>query len=82
MNKLPSTLHALQQALAAGAWSVEDALQFQYERATILGARYGCAVSYPDRIPRDAPSQGPLRGIGLAHKDLFDMPDFLSLIHI
>lgn len=76
MNKLPSTLHALQQAIAAGAWSVEDALACQHERAKILGARYGCAVSYPDRIPRDALPQGPLRGIGLAHKDLFDMPDF------
>ncbi len=73
MVELPPTLSGLLRLLAQGGASADEALQAQRQRAAELDRRLGCVVSVPDpSAPADADG-GPLRGVGLAHKDIFEM---------
>ena len=75
MAELPATLVGLQRALAGGQVSVREALRIQRQRVPVIDARTHCVVSVPDELDdADSPEapHGPLSGIGLAHKDIFD----------
>lgn len=72
MTELPSTLVQMQRLIAQGELSPAEALQAQRERVAALDARFHCVVSIPRPTPSDECSTGPLAGIGLAHKDIFD----------
>lgn len=72
MTELPRTLAGLQQAMARGDWLPEDALRAQRERVASLGQRWGCVVSILEHGAEAPDTHGPLWGIGLAHKDIFD----------
>lgn len=73
MAELPVILVGLQRELARGALSAGEALQIQRRRLSAIDARTHCVVSVPEEDA--AATAGPLAGIGLAHKDLFDTRD-------
>lgn len=72
MTELPPTLVQMQRLIAQGELSPAEALQVQRERVAALDARFHCVVSVPQPTPSDECPTGPLAGIGLAHKDIFD----------
>lgn len=72
MKQLPATLTELQQAIASGQVSAQQAWQMQLARRDALDARWHC-MSRPFGIAQaQASASGPLAGIALAHKDNFD----------
>ena len=74
-SELPATLTGLQQALKAGELSAGEALKVQRLRFERLDAQFHCAVQHLEEPgPANSPPAGPLSGIGLAHKDIFDTP--------
>lgn len=72
MTELPATLTGLQRALRAGRLSAQEALLAQRQRLAPLAAQFQCVVH---TLPADtAPGAcGALAGIGLAHKDIFNL---------
>lgn len=73
MAELPSRLVDLQAMLRRRELSMQEALAAQRLRMRSLDA-YLHAVIAELPAPADAPRQaGPLGGIGLAHKDIFDL---------
>jgi Asp-tRNA(Asn)/Glu-tRNA(Gln) amidotransferase A subunit family amidase len=72
MHALPATLTELQQAIAGGRVSAEQAWQIQRQNRDALNARWHCLSSPVTGSEADAGHSGPLAGIGLAHKDNFD----------
>lgn len=75
MTDLPPTLTGLQDALARGQCSPREALHAQRERLRRKERNLHCVVR---ELP-DAPiagAGGPLLGIGLGHKDIFDLADW------
>ncbi|MDB5966401.1 MAG: putative amidase [Polaromonas sp.] len=73
MASLPSTLTGLQQALGRGELSCGEAIASQYERLDALDGRFHAVVETLRPEPQP-PRIGRLSGIGLAHKDIFDLP--------
>lgn len=75
MTELPATLTGLQQALREGQLSCREALAAQRQRLSQLDAQFHCVVQ---TLPDDpAPvATGPLAGIGLAHKDIFNLANW------
>ncbi|MEO7940079.1 MAG: amidase [Burkholderiaceae bacterium] len=74
MNELPDTLTGLQHAFAHGGWSIESALDTQCQRLAQSGSQWKCIVrQLGDRPDAAAVARGPLSGIALAHKDIFDL---------
>jgi len=72
VKQLPATLTELQQAIASGQVSAQQAWQMQLARRDALDARWHC-MSRPFGIAQaQASASGPLAGIALAHKDNFD----------
>jgi Asp-tRNA(Asn)/Glu-tRNA(Gln) amidotransferase A subunit family amidase len=72
--ELPDTLTGLQHALACGEWSVAQALDVQRLRMRQQAGRLHCVVRALAVSHGDAPSpHGSLAGVGLAHKDIFDL---------
>jgi Asp-tRNA(Asn)/Glu-tRNA(Gln) amidotransferase A subunit family amidase len=72
--ELPDTLTGLQHALACGEWSVAQALEVQRLRMRQQAGRLHCVVRALAVSHDDAPSpRGSLAGVGLAHKDIFDL---------
>lgn len=65
----------LQREIASGRLSVRDALAFQRHRVAAIDRQAHCVVSVPEEQPGDTEPEGPLAGIGLAHKDIFDTRD-------
>ena len=72
MHELPLRLRDLQSQLQAGAVSAEQALQWQRQRLQDHAANLHCVVSdWSDPVETRG---GPLSGVTLAHKDIFDLP--------
>ena len=74
MSGLPATLTGLQRLLAAGALSKREAIAAQRERLDRLVGSWPCVVqALSTASAATASGTGPLAGIGLAHKDIFDI---------
>jgi aspartyl-tRNA(Asn)/glutamyl-tRNA(Gln) amidotransferase subunit A len=72
MSEWPTHIAQLQERIRAQELTAEQALQAQRERLREGDAKWHCVVSMdPDLQPRP---QGPLSGVALAHKDIFDLP--------
>ena len=78
MFELPARMTQLQAHIRAGQVSVHDALLAQVMRGQSLKAKFPCVV---DELALETPNspqlQGPLAGIALAHKDIFQLKDRL-----
>ena len=72
MRDLPARMTQLQAQIRAGQVSAQDALMAQVQRGQGLNAKFPCVV---DALPISAPGVGPLAGIALAHKDIFQLND-------
>jgi len=68
--ELPARMTQLQAHIRAGRVSAQDALRAQVQRGQSRQARWPCVV---DELPITAPGTGPLAGIALAHKDIFQL---------
>lgn len=64
----------LQALLRSGAISAKEALAAQVLRGQLLNSRFNCVV---DQLKVDLNNRGPLSGIALAHKDIFQLHDRL-----
>ena len=71
---LPERLVQLQTQIRAGHLSAQQALHAQLQRAQALRATTACVV---DTLPVTASTEGPLAGIALSHKDIFNLQDRL-----
>ena len=71
---LPDRLVQLQTQIRAGHLSAQQALHAQLQRAQALRAKTACVV---DTLPMTASTEGPLAGIALSHKDIFNLQDRL-----
>ncbi len=70
MFELPDRMVQLQAQIRAGQISTQQALLAQVAQGRALRGQYACVV---DELPMTAPEAGPLVGIALAHKDIFDL---------
>mgnify|MGYP000001641000 FL=1 len=70
MFELPDRMVQLQAQIRAGQISTQQALLAQVAQGRALRGQYACVV---DELPMTAPEAGPLAGIALAHKDIFDL---------
>jgi len=73
MDKLANTLTRLQAMLANGEIRLEDTARAQENRFRDLAPKVGCVTQ---SFTPHWSSNGPLAGIGLAHKDVFSLKDF------
>ena len=71
---LPDRWVQLQAQIHAGQCTVEQAVQAQIQQAQHVRAQFACVV---DTLPSAAPLPGPLAGLVLAHKDIFELQDRL-----
>lgn len=71
---LPDRLVQLQTQIRDGHLSVQQALHAQQQRAQALKAQAACVV---DTLPITLGAEGPLAGIALSHKDIFNLQDRL-----
>lgn len=62
----------LQENIRAGNVSAQDALLAQVKRGQSLNTKFPCVV---DELPLASHHDGPLAGIALAHKDIFQLND-------
>lgn len=72
MFELPARMTQLQANIRAGDVSVQDALFAQVNRGRSLNAQFPCVV---EELSLTTPLDGPLSGIALAHKDIFQLTD-------
>ena len=72
MNNLPNTLTQLKDMLDLGKISLDQAANAQERRFEKLAPKIGC-VTLP--LTPHWSSAGPLAGVGLAHKDVFALPN-------
>ncbi|MDB5848994.1 MAG: putative amidase [Rhodoferax sp.] len=72
MAELPASIACLQSVIDAGALQPDEAIALQRRRLQRLDRRFHAVVALLPDAP-DAPpgATGSLRGVGLAHKDLF-----------
>ena len=68
MFELPPRMTQLQALIRGGQVSAQEAVRAQVQRGQSLMAHSACVV---DELPIDASGTGPLAGIALAHKDIF-----------
>lgn len=75
MPALPNTASALLRAIRSGDLSLCEAIDRQREGFAKGGQRWRCVTR---RLEQDllVDSSLPLAGVGLAHKDIFDLPGF------
>lgn len=71
----PSTIKALRAALAAGDMSLTAAVQQQVETFGRAGQLTQAVVNYLPVLAPESATALPLAGVGLAHKDIFDLKD-------
>lgn len=69
MHELPATLRGMQLAVSSGRMSPPEAISLQRRRLTEVDARLHSVVQ---EFPKTDTYPGPLAGIGLAHKDIFN----------
>ena len=74
MTELPDRMVQLLAQIRAGRISAQSALLAQIAHGRVLAGSYACVV---DVLPVVAPGAGPLAGVALAHKDIFDLQDRL-----
>ena len=74
MLELPAHMTKLQSDIRAGLVSAQDALRAQVDHGRALNTLFPCVV---EELAVSAPGDGPLAGIALAHKDIFQRPDHL-----
>ena len=72
MFELPARMTQLQENIRAGHVSAHDALLAQVHRGQSLSANFPCVV---EELPLGSHHDGPLAGIALAHKDIFQLND-------
>lgn len=72
MTELPDRMVQLLAQIRAGRTSAQAALLAQIAHGRALAGSYACVV---DELPVTAPATGPLAGIALAYKDIFDLQD-------
>lgn len=81
MTQLPATLTQLQSLLSTGFLSASESLESQKTRFDAHRAQHACVVDVLDASHSQTDSSrvltGPLSGIGLAHKDIFDLAGWL-----
>ena len=73
MRELPNTLTRLQTMLANGDITLQEAGRLQAEQFARRTTKLGCVTH--SLTPRWS-TDGPLAGIGLAHKDVFQLKDW------
>lgn len=71
---LPDRLVQLQTQIRTGQLSAQQALQAQQQSAQALRTQTACVV---ETLPMTAGADGPLAGIALSHKDIFNLQDRL-----
>ncbi len=77
MSELPATLTQLQQMIASGDLSAKVAVKLQHQRLKTLDTGFHAAIHImADEGNADPMCAGPLAGIGLAHKDIFNLAGF------
>ncbi|MEZ5740647.1 MAG: hypothetical protein R3E68_15115 [Burkholderiaceae bacterium] len=74
MAELPATLAALRDAVGRRDLSPQEAVAAQCLRLARLDKTYHCVVRPTPRADDPVVTGGPLTGVGLAHKDIFDTP--------
>ncbi len=74
MLELPARLTQLQALIRCGQLTPQDAVSAQVQRGQALNTPFPCVV---DQLPIAALGDGPLAGIALAHKDIFQLDDRL-----
>lgn len=75
---LPVTMSGLRKALAAGQFSVSEALYAQVAHIRLNAAKFRCVTAIhelSDVGANEAAPRRPLDGVGLAHKDIFHRVD-------
>ena len=72
MFELPARMTQLQDNIRAGHVSAQDALLAQVRRGQSLNTKFPCVV---EELPLASHHDGPLAGIALAHKDIFQLND-------
>jgi aspartyl-tRNA(Asn)/glutamyl-tRNA(Gln) amidotransferase subunit A len=72
MHELPARMTQLQAHIRAGQITAQQALSAQVARGQALRQHHACVV---DELSISSPAPGPLTGIALAHKDIFNLPD-------
>ena len=73
MSDLPDTIAELQSSIAKGDLSPQEAVQIQCAKLSGYECERDGFVDVFD-IPNDEiPHSGPLKGVGLAHKDIFQL---------
>ena len=72
MTEWPTTIGQLRNRIARGEITPEQAIERQRQKWRTDGMQWHCAITLdPDPEPRPI---GPLTGVTLAHKDIFDLP--------
>ncbi|MES2280515.1 MAG: amidase [Pseudomonadota bacterium] len=69
MHELPATLRGLQLAMSSRRMSPREAISLQRQKLKSMDARFHSVV---EELPQTDAYPGPLAGIGLAHKDIFN----------
>ena len=72
MFELPARMTQLQDNIRAGHVSAQDALLAQVRRGQSLNTKFPCVI---EELPLASHHDGPLAGIALAHKDIFQLND-------
>lgn len=71
VGNLPLTISELRDALDRRAIASQEALAIQSDRVSVLHERYRCVTHVHPRAQTPV-AFGPLAGVGLAHKDIFN----------
>ncbi|MES2978898.1 MAG: amidase [Pseudomonadota bacterium] len=74
MNELPASIAGLRQAIAQGQTSAARAIESQWLNLAQSDRKFHAVT---DQLPAElmpATAEGSLAGVGLAHKDIFDLP--------
>jgi len=76
MSRLPNTAVGLRAAIRKGELSHEEAVATQERYFARAGARWQCVTHHLPVAISPPKSDLPLSGVGMAHKDIFDLPGF------
>ena len=71
MHELPARMTQLQAQIRAGEVTAAQAAAAQCEKAQRVQSQYACVA---EEVSVPALAEGPLQGIVLLHKDIFNLP--------